>query len=473
MRIHKNTAARNIPIPMEMIFKTIFRDLPLAASFGWKSANRIRQTALALGKTGVDWVLGGRLPAPVLLRRTFERLGATYIKIGQLIASSPSIFPEDYVKEFQRCLDQTEPVAFKHMEKVLKNELGPRYIPDIFSHVAQTPLASASIAQVYAARLASGEDVVIKIQRPSVETILATDLNALYFAAVVLERLVPRLKHASLAGILSEIRRTVLEECNFIKEAENIEIFSRFLKHAGNPDVVTPKVYHQASSRRVLTLERLYGTPLTRRQDLLQSTRNPYRILGAAFEIWMESITECELFHADLHAGNILILDDGRVGFIDFGIVGRISEKTQTGVQSLIKSMLSMDYKTMAESMLAIGMTRKKVNIEDLAKDLEDFYVSMESPMSDEDMSSDVTNISGPNPSRPDQTEPDRALLEIVRIAETHGIRFPREFTLLLKQFLYFDSYRDILFDMTGDDMEGLMDDFMQKMEGFGPMPTR
>jgi predicted unusual protein kinase regulating ubiquinone biosynthesis (AarF/ABC1/UbiB family) len=178
----------------------------------------------------------------------------------------------------------------------------------------------------------------------------------------------------------------------------------------------------------------------------------------------MASITECELFHADLHAGNILILNDGRVGFIDFGIVGRISEKTQTGVQSLIKSMLSMDYKTMAESMLAIGMTRKKVNTADLAKDLEDFYVSMESPMSGEDPSSGLTNISGPG-----QSEPDQALLEIVRIAETHGIRFPREFTLLLKQFLYFDSYRDILFDMTGDDMEGLMDDFMLKMEGFDP----
>ena len=426
--------------------------------------NRIRQTAAALGKTGLDWALGDRLPAPVLLRRTFERLGATYIKIGQLIASSPSLFPEAYVKEFQRCLDQTEPVAFKYMEKILEKELGSHYIPDIFSHVDQTPLASASIAQVYAAQLISGEDVVIKIQRPRVETLLTTDLNALYFAAVILETLVPRLKHASLAGILSEIRRTVLEECNFKKEAENIQIFAEFLESNGNREVVTPKVYHQASSRRVLTMERLYGISLTRRKDLLKSTENPFRILGAAFETWMESITGCELFHADLHAGNILILDDGRVGFIDFGIVGRISEKTKEGVNSLIKAMMIMDYATMAESMLAIGMTRKKVNTARLAKDLEDFYIAMESPIFDEGPPSDATDLS-----EPDQSEPDRALLEIVRIAETHGIRFPREFTLLLKQFLYFDSYRDILFDMGGSGMEGLMDEILLKMEGIDP----
>jgi len=435
-----------------MILKTVYKELPAAVMFGYNSIHRVRKTAAALGKTGLDWMLEDHIDPPVLMRRAFERMGATYVKIGQLIASSPSLFPEMYVREFQRCLDQTTPVPFKHMEKILKKELGAGRLKDIFSDINPKPLASASIAQVYAARLVTGEDVVIKIQRPGVKDILTTDLNLLYIFANILERVVPGLKHASLAGMLSEIRKTVFEECDFIKEAKNIEIFSDFLKNTKNGKVVTPRVYYRATTTRILTMERLYGIPLTDREQFLKSTDQPQRILGPAFETWLKSISGCELFHADLHAGNIMILEDGRVGFIDFGIVGRISKKTQDGVNLLIKAMMMYDYKTMAESMLTIGMTRKKVDTILLAKDLEAFYLSGESFASE------------PFPeSLADLPEPDQSLLEIVRIAEVHGIRFPREFTLLLKQFLYFDSYGEILFDLSDDFME----DIMAKMEKF------
>ncbi|MCD6584692.1 MAG: AarF/ABC1/UbiB kinase family protein [Desulfobacteraceae bacterium] len=436
-----------------MIFQTIYKELPSVVSFGFNSMNRIRQTATALGKSGMEWVFDGQPSPPVLMRKTFERLGATYIKLGQLIASSPSLFPEEYVKEFHRCLDQTESVPFNQMQKILKNELGSGYMGEIFDEIDPVPLASASIAQVYAATLTSGEDVVIKIQRPGVKNILTTDLNFLYYSAVVLERLVPRLQHVSLAGILSEIRRTVFEECDFIKEAENIKIFSEFLKESGNTRVVTPRVYPHASSKRVMTMERLYGIPLTDREQFLKSTDQPQMIIGAAFETWLASIAGCELFHADLHAGNLLILEDGRVGFIDFGIVGRISEKTQEGVMSLIQGMMSKDYMTIAESMLIIGMTRNNVEVQRLAKDLEDFYNNSEA------LPEDRFSVNPEHPACvPDLDEPEQILLEMVRIAETHGIRFPREFTLLLKQFLYFDSYGDILFDMDIM-MDGMMPD--------------
>lgn len=438
-----------------MTMERLYLELPQVLSFGWNSMNRLRQTAVALGRTGLEYALGSKQAPPVLLRQVFERLGATYIKIGQLIASSPSLFPEDYVREFQRCLDQTEPVSFRRMEKILKEELGPLYDRNVFSHIHHQPIASASIAQVYAARLVTGEEVVVKIQRPGVKTILTTDLNFLYYTALLMETLIPRLKHASLAGILSEIRRTVMEECDFVKEAENLETFAAFLKSTGNTHVVTPKVYYQASSSRVLTMERLRGIPLTDRDNFLRLIANPQQILIPAFETWMESISGCELFHADLHAGNLLILEDGRVGFIDFGIVGRISAQTQAAVQSLIQAMMTMNFPLMAESMLGIGMTRRKVDTDRLAKDLEAFYLGVESLA---EGSADLSETNMP--------EPDQALLEIVRIAEVHGIRFPREFTLLMKQFLYFDAYRDMLFDMDRlEDMNmGELDRLMDEM---------
>jgi predicted unusual protein kinase regulating ubiquinone biosynthesis (AarF/ABC1/UbiB family) len=192
-------------------------------------------------------------------------------------------------------------------------------------------------------------------------------------------------------------------------------------------------------------MERLYGIPLTDREQFLNSTNDPHRILGPAFQTWMQSISECELFHADLHAGNLMILEDGRVGFIDFGIVGRISEKTKAGVNTLVKSMITNDFDLMADSMLAIGMTKKEVDTDRLAKDLKALYLAGES-MEPYDAPFSPENF----------PEPDQFLLEIMRVAESHGIRFPREFTLLIKQFLYFDTYRDILFDLD-DYMEELM----------------
>lgn len=422
-----------------MMLQSLYNELPSALSLGVNGMKRIGQTASALVRTGADWVLGGQPPPPVLMRRAFERLGATYIKLGQLIASSPSLFPEAYVKEFQRCLDRTEPVPFKEMKKILEKELGRRAVHSLFAEIQPEPLASASIAQVYAAKLVTGEDVVIKIQRPGVQEILKTDLNFLFYGAVVLEQLVPGLKHASLAGVLSEIRRTVIEECDFIREAQNIALFAEFLARTGNLAVVTPRVYPHASSRRVLTMERLYGVPLTDREQLLRATNRPQRILNAAFQTWMESITDSPVFHADLHAGNLLILDDGRVGFIDFGIVGSISEKTQEGMSLLVQSLILSDHRNLAKAMAAIGMTKTKVDVDRLAGDLEAFYGAEQDPFADDE----------PFPGGgAGMLDPEEVLSEMVRIAEVHGIRFPREFTLLLKQFLYFDSYSDLLFDM-------------------------
>ncbi|RJP83097.1 MAG: AarF/ABC1/UbiB kinase family protein [Desulfobacteraceae bacterium] len=381
-------------------------------------------------------------------------MGATYIKLGQVIASSPSLFPEAYVKEFQRCLDSTEPVPYPVMEKILKKELGVRKLKQFFAEIDPEPLASASIAQVYAARLKTGEDVVIKIQRPGVEEILVTDLVFLQTAAQLFEWIVPTLKHASITGILSEIRKSVLAECDFIQEAENIRLFTDFLEQTGKRGVVAPRVYPDVSTKKVLTMERLYGIPLTDRKRLLENADNPAQSIGAAFETWFESITKCPVFHADLHAGNLMLLHDGRVGFIDFGVVGSISYQTRSGMKSLIEGMICNDFRKMAGSMIMIGLTGEQVDRFQLEEDLRNLY--------DRFTGNDIMALESPIPPRGDS---DQFLLQMVRIGEKHGIRFPSEFTLLLKQFLYFDSYRDIM--MQSDvlfremmEMAGLDDDF-------------
>lgn len=229
---------------------------------GIKGAFRIGQTLAVLGRTGVNWLRGDRPPAPRLLRQTFESLGATYIKLGQFIASSPTFFPKEYVEEFQYCLDRTPSLPFGVIRKIIRDELG-RPIESVYAEIDPVALASASIAQVHAARLVTGEDVVIKVQKPGVENILLTDLNFLYLSARILETLAPKLSWTSLSGIVEEIQRTMMEECDFIKEANNLRVFREFLHNTHNEDATCPRVYEHASTRRILTMERFYGVPLT------------------------------------------------------------------------------------------------------------------------------------------------------------------------------------------------------------------
>lgn len=399
---------------------------------GIQGALRIGQTVRILGKTGIGWALGHRPPAPQLLRETFESLGATYIKLGQFIASSPTFFPQEYVEEFQHCLDQTPRIPYKVIRRVLREELG-RPLEEIYQRIDPVPLASASIAQVHGATLVTGEDVVIKVQKPGGETVLRTDLNGLYLAARVLETLAPRLSWTSISGIVDEIRSTMIEECDFIQEAQNLETFRRFLEKTDNQVATVPTVYHHCSTRRVLTMERFHGVPLTNLESLRRVTPDPEATLIAAMNTWFSSLTQCEFFHADVHAGNLLVLGDGRVGFIDFGIVGRIRPETWQAVFQLMSAMSAGNFDSMAEAMLGIGITRQVVNTRALAEDLRQLYSRMES-----------MNQYG-NGRRDAEDEVNALLMEVVRIGELHGLHFPREFALLLKQFLYFDRYVHLL----------------------------
>ncbi|PQA33959.1 ABC1 kinase family protein [Amnimonas aquatica] len=398
-----------------------------------KGLLRIGQTTTVLAATGLAWATGERPPLPRLLRLTFERLGATYVKLGQFIASSPSLFPADYVNEFQHCLDKTEPLPFAIMKDVLEREL-QRPLDEVFAEIDEIPLASASIAQVHAAKLVTGEAVVIKIQKPGVENVLLTDLNFLYVAAVLMERALPKLKFASLSGIVSEIQACMMEEVDFYKEAKNLEQFRAFLQKTGNTQATAPRTYPEASSLRVLTMERFYGVPLTDLETIRKYTKDPAGTLVAALNTWFSSLMMCESFHADLHAGNLMVLTDGRLGFIDFGIVGRIAPETWSSTMAFIESLSEGDFVKMADSMSVIGMTKRKVDKVQLAKDLEAIYGAA-TQVDPEQVVNALANDS----------EINKLMLEIVAVGERHGIRFPRAFALLLKQMLYFDRYIRIL----------------------------
>lgn len=413
-----------------------------------KGGLRIGQTASVLAKRGFRWISGDRPPSPKLLRHIFEELGATYIKLGQFIASSPTFFPKEYVEEFQHCLDRTPPFDFSIVKKIVETELG-KPISEVYRYVDPKPLASASIAQVHAAKLLSGEDVVIKVQKPGVENILLTDLNFLYAAAKTVEYLAPKISWTSLSGVVEEIQKTMMEECDFIKEANNLQIFRDFLKETENDEVLVPKVYPQASGRRVLTMERFFGVSLTDLDTIRTYCNDPEKTLITAMNTWFSSLTQCEFFHADVHAGNLMVLENGKIGFIDFGIVGRINPGTWEAVSDFISSIMIGHFDGMADAMIRIGITDGNVNVNSLSADLKGLFNKLDVMVPD--------YSSGPFH---EEEDINGLLMEMVRVGEENGLHFPREFALLLKQFLYFDRYVHVLapeLDMFVDDRLNLL----------------
>ncbi|MBC7171627.1 MAG: AarF/ABC1/UbiB kinase family protein [Polyangiaceae bacterium] len=418
--------------------------LALAASrtarrFLWTNLILVRAYALSFGAR----LVGRKGTHPARLREAFETLGPTYVKLAQLVASSEGLFPEAYCIEFRKCLDRVPPFPIEDVRRILREELG-REPEELFEELDVQPLASASIAQVHGARLRDGTDVVLKVQRPHIEELVASDLRVLRLLARILVRM-PLGEMANPVGVVDDFASTLRQELDFRLEAANLDEFNEIMARYGFSDVAAPVPFHEYSGVRVLVMERFRGYRIDDKEGLAIFAAALEDKLLLGMRAWFRCMLVHGFFHGDVHAGNLMALADGRVGFLDFGIVGRFNDVQRKLSLDFLMAITVRDFEGLARCMVAMGEA-EGVDVRALGRDLEKAAGHLL------------------DPSRPAKYAD--LLPVFTRVTLRHRMPMPADFVLILKQMLYFDRYAKLLapnLNIFSDPriVSGLMEDMM------------
>ena len=358
--------------------------------------------------------------------QTFADLGPTYVKFGQIIASSPGAFGEQLSQEFRSLLDAVPPADTAEVHALFKKELGADPA-ELFASFDEEPFASASIAQVHYATLHSGENVVVKIQRPGIRRRVAADLQILKRFAQVVE--VAKLgRRLSAQDVVADFADNLAEELDFRLEAESMEAWVSGLH--GSPlgrNITVPQVHWDFTSERVLTMERVQGVRIDDVKAIRKQGFDGTELVKALLFSTFEGGLRHGLFHGDLHAGNLLVDDKGRIVFLDFGIMGRIDPRTRWLLRELIYSLLvKKDHAAAGKIVVLLGAVGNVKPEAQAAKDLEAFAQPLTL-----------------------KTLGDMSYAEIGKqlstLADAYDVKLPRELVLIGKQFLYVERYMKLL----------------------------
>ncbi len=393
----------------------------ITAKFFWLwvfDALRLRKLWFVVTGRGAKYE---RLTRPTLLRMFCEDLGPTFIKFGQIIASSAGLFPDEYVKEFQKVLDRVKPFAFDDVKQILDEELGGEKAAHLID-IDPKQLASASIAQVHVAKLRDGTPVVIKVQRPGIIARCAADMRIMRRVAGWVQRFKKDADLANPVGVVDDFTKTLSEELDFRKEAANLDQFNEIMRELGHKNIRAPVPQHEYTTRRVLVMEMFKGLRVDRFEEIKARGIDGEGKLVDGLRAWFQCVVFYGFFHGDVHAGNLMLLDDDTIGFLDFGIVGRFDDKERYLVTDYMIAFASGNYKRLAEIIIEMAGAPDNLDMDGFVKDLGDTYRPLLT------LSFGEVNYADFLPG-------------IQRTATRHKMRMPNEFILITKQLLYFDRY--------------------------------
>ncbi len=314
-----------------------------------KSKKRIRDELA--NKSEKDWnqVLGFRL------RKCFEELGPAFIKFGQLLSSRDDLFHPSFIEEMRMLRDKVKPVAFEEVKSMIEASIGGK-VEDVFSAFQKEAIGTASIGVVYRATLKNGQPVVLKVRRPGIEKEIETDFSILMFLSIQAERVSKELKYLGISRVVNDFALTLHRELNFHVEALNCERLRRNIeKHDEQNLYYIPKVYKDYSSEGVLVIEELIGIPFSRHDEILSRKEEIIPKMEYGVRLFLKTFLKDGFFHADLHGGNFFYLSDGKIGLIDFGLMGSLSKSGRHHFIAIVYAILSYNYENLVYEFLDVA----------------------------------------------------------------------------------------------------------------------
>ena len=305
------------------------------------------------------------------LREMLDELGPTFVKFGQLLSTRPDVVPQDIVAELRKLQDDVSPFPFEQVEQTIVAELGLT-VDQAFLRFDREPVAAASIGQVHRATLPDGQEVVVKVQRPEAPRQIESDLQLMRSAARFVRERVRALDFIDAELLVEEFARSIRQELDYAQEARNAEAFRRNFE--GSETVVVPRVYWSYSTDRVLTLERLGGVQLRDVDVAVRSEEERRDLAYRMTDAWMTMIFRHGFFHGDPHPSNILVLDDGRIGLVDFGLAGRLTDEDMARLTRLFIDAATENVQALPRRLAELGVRFPKEREEDLRGAIEELY---------------------------------------------------------------------------------------------------
>ena len=360
------------------------------------------------------------------LRQAFVELGPTYIKLGQIISSGEGIFPEELVSEFKQLRDRVPAEPFSVVRRIVEEDLG-RPLEAVFSSFTTTPIAAASIAQVHAATLhadvspGGGREVVVKVQRPTVASLVRRDLAAMSWIAPSLVGRIPVTALANPPALVDLFAETIVEELDFRLEAQNMLDIGRILAETEQRALVVPRPHPDLVTRRVLVMERLDGFSFDDVAGMRAAGIDTSAVVRAGMVAFLEGSMLFGVFHGDLHGGNLFVRPDGRVALLDYGITGRLDEPRRLAFLRLVMGATANDVRGQIGALRDMGALPPDVDVDAVIRDL-----NLEGPVKD--------------PTQMSAEELTAEIRELTKSLLAYGARLPKELMLFIKDMLFLDN---------------------------------